>query len=809
MLLLWPRGVLARILEARCAIGARCPQASDRIWRPWRQIRPEPNAAASSGPSLPKELTSFVGREHEIDEVAQRLQGTRLLILIGAGGIGKTRLALEVAEQCRPTFADGAGFVNLAPINDAAMVASAILRALGLRQERGRPPLDTLVHRLHAQQLLLVLDNCEHLRSGCATVADALLRACPELRILATSREPLSLAGEAVWAVPPLRLLDRRREVSIEAVLASEAGRLFVDRARAAQSSFTLRPDNAQAVAEICWQLDGIPLAIELAAVRVRGLTVAQIASRLGDQLRLLSSGLHASPPRHQTLRAALDWSYRLLSESERQLFDCLSVFAGGWTLEAAVEIASGATLAAERVVDLLTQLVDRGLVQAEEHSGAMRYRLFETLRQYGAEHLALAGAEVEYRERHRAWCLHLAEEGERDIWRADQLDCLARLDREQDNVRAALGWTLTRGSDPDQGLRIAAAMVRFWDVHGDLREGVRWLAELLALHGVRPATPGWARAMTARAYLTILSGDGGAGMVLLDQTLPFWQALGDPRGLAMALFFRGLAIAWTATDIQEAVPTFTESLTLARQRGPRWTVYFCLYCMGEAARLVGDQDRADVLLSESLSLSSAAPDRWGAFHALYGLAFLNLEREDFALATAQAQQSLTLCVELGDTRGSTYALEALACIAAAENHVRHAARLFGAAAVLREPVGDFASATLQAARERALAGIRAQLGDREFAATSAEGRRLTFDQAVAAARSVELVEKEPSGLSAREREVAQFVARGLSNRDIAESLVLTERTVESHLTHIFTKLELRSRSQLTAWVLDHTTGER
>jgi non-specific serine/threonine protein kinase len=590
--------------------------------------------------------------------------------------------------------------------------------------------------------------------------------------------------------------------VSTEALLTSEAGRLFVERAMAAESSFALRADNAQSVAEICWQLDGIPLAIELAAVRVRGLTVAQIASRLGDQLRLLSRGSRASPPRHQTLRAAIDWSYRLLSEEQRRLFNRLSVFAGGWTLQAAVDVGCGADVEADDVVELLTQLVDRGLVQADEMAGAMRYRCFDTLRQYGAEQLALVGEEVQFRERHRAWCLRLAEEGERDIWRAGQLECVARLEREQDNVRASLGWTLASSSDPDHGLRIAAAMVRFWDVHGDLREGMRWLAHLIALPSVRPATLGWARAVTARAYLTILGGDGASGMALLDETLPFWRDLGDPRGLAMALFFRGLAIAWTARDIHEAVPTFGESLALARQRGPLWTAYFCLYCMGEAARLAGDLERADLLLCESLSLSSAAPDRWGAFHALYGLAFLNLQRRDFVLATTQAQQSLTLCVELGDARGSTYALETLGCIAAAEGHTRHAARLFGAAAVLREPVGDFASATLQAAREDALAGIRARLGQRELDAALGEGRSLSFDQAVALARTTELAAKEPGGLSSREREVAQLVARGLSNREIADALVLTERTVESHLTHIFAKLELRSRSQLTAWVL-------
>lgn len=753
---------------------------------------------------LPKELTSFVGRAYEIAEVAQRLQSARLLTLIGAGGIGKTRLALEVAEQRKADFADGVRFVNLAPISDPTLVAHAIVGALGLRQERERPPLETLCHRLRTRRLLLLLDNCEHLLPACAGVADALLRACPDLQILATSREPLGVAGEAVWAVPVLRLPDPRRGMSVDTLLASEAGLLFIQRATAAQTSFVVRQDNAHAVAEICWQLDGIPLAIELAAARVRGLTVAQIAARLGDQLRLLSSGLRASPPRHQTMRAAVDWSYALLSDGEKRLFNRLSVFAGGWTLEAAEAVCSGSGVDPHEVVGLLTQLVDRGLVQTQEVAGAMRYRLFETLRQYAAEQLAFAGEDVELRDRHREWCLRLAEEGERDIWRADQLECVARLEREQDNVRAALGWTLTGADDPDHGLRIAAAMVRFWDVHGDLREGMRWLGELLALPAVRPATLGWARAVTARAYLTILSGDGATGIALLDETMPFWHALGDPRGLAMVLFFRGLAIGWTDTDFRRAVPIFLESLALARQRGPRWTAYFCLYCLGEAARLDGDLAGADALLSESLALSSAVPDRWGAFHALYGLAFLSLARGDHELATSQAQQSLTLCVELGDTRGSTYALDTLGCIAEAQGNARRAARLFGAAAALREPVGDFTSATMHAAREAALVRIQARLGEREFATVFAAGRSQSLERAVALARGAELDETAHGGLTSREREVARLVARGLSNREIADALVLTERTVESHLTHIFGKLELHSRSQLTVWTLEH-----
>ncbi|HLZ26980.1 MAG TPA: LuxR C-terminal-related transcriptional regulator [Chloroflexota bacterium] len=804
---------LADRLGVSATVIARWERGQRRVGQPERvramlgqlEIGGAPSPARSLAVSeLPKELTSFVGREHEIAEVAGQLFSARILTLTGTGGVGKTRLALQVAERCQSAFPDGARFVDLAPIRDETMIAQAIMAALGLRSERDRPALDGLMLRLRMRHLLIVLDNCEHLLSGCSALAGALLRGCPQLSILATSREPLRTPGETVWVVPALKLPDRSRDVSLDVLASSEAGRLFVERAMAAQSSFSVRPDNAPSIAEICWRLDGIPLAIELAAARVRSLTVNQIATRLGDRFRLLSAGPRAGPARHQTLRAAVDWSYALLTDAERRLFTRLSVFAGGWTLEAAEAVCSDDQLDAAEVLQLLARLVDGGLVLAEEHSGVMRYRLFETLRQYGAELLASAGEDERLRDRQREWCIRVAEEGERDIWRADQLDCVSRLEREHDNVRTALGWTLVKIDDPEPGLRIAAAMVRFWDVHGDLREGMRWLTDLLALPTVAKQTLGWARALTARAYLTILSGDGTTGMALLDETLPFWHALGDPRGLAMALFFRALAIAWPGTDLQAAVPTFAESLALARQRGPRWTAYFCLYCLGEAARLDGDLARADALLTESLDLSTAAHDRWGAFHARYALAFLALARVDHPAATGHAQQSLTLSLELGDTRGCTYALETLGCIAADEGQARRAARLFGAAQALREPLGDFISATMQAARVRALQMVRMQLGERGFGAAVAAGRNMSLDDAVALAHGVEHTDTPPSGLTPRERDVARLVAKGLNNSEIAHALVLTERTTESHLTHIFGKLGLHSRTQLAAWALEH-----
>ena len=750
---------------------------------------------------LPNELTSFVGREHEIAELGVALQRLRLITLTGTGGVGKTRLALEVAARHQSSLDDGARFVDLASIGHPDAVAGAVVAALGLRLEPRRSALDILLHRLYSRQLLLVIDNCEHLLDGCRELAQTLLRRCPGLHILATSREPLGLAGETVWVVPALRLPFRSRAVSVESLLESEAGRLFVERATAAQSTLELRRDNAQWVAEICWQLDGIPLAIELAAVRTRFLTVEQLAKRLHHRFGLLSNGPRNATPRHQTLRATVDWSYNLLSAPERTLFNRLSVFTGGWTLEAAEAVCADDGVDAPDVLRLLGRLVDCSLVQADEQSGAMRYRLYETLRQYGAERLVQAGEERKLRNRHREWYLQLAEEGERDIWRADQVQCVERLVREHDNVRAALDWTLRDTRDAEPGLRIAAAMVRFWDVHGDLREGMRWLTDLLALPSVRAQTLGWARAQTAHAYLTILAGNLERGVSLLDETLPFWRALPDPRGLAMALFFRGLAVAWNATDLGSAEPIFSESLKLAQQRGPRWTVYFCLYCLGETARLKGDLSRAEVLLSQSLALASEAHDRWGAVYAEYGLAFLALAADDRAGAGEHARRSLTISAELGDTRSATYALEALGCIAAADRQARRAARLFGAAEALREPVGEFMSATLHVARDESLATARAELGARAFGSAFASGRGLNFDEAVALGLAGD--SHSPSSLTSRELEVARLVAEGLSNRQIAAALVLTERTTESHLTHIFNKLGVRSRTQLATWAME------
>ncbi|HZO30166.1 MAG TPA: adenylate/guanylate cyclase domain-containing protein, partial [Chloroflexota bacterium] len=432
--------------------------------------------------NLPSQLSSFVGREREIVEVRRLLSTTRLLTLTGSGGVGKTRLAQRVAEELTQAYPDGVWLVELAAVGDPALVPQAIATGVGIREQPGRDLQNTLIDVLRPRLALLLLDNCEHLVAACASVAERLLRACPGLTLLTTSREPLAVAGETLWRVPPLTVPALQDAVmgedAMQSVLQSEAVRLFEERAHAAAPAFALTDQNAAAVAQICRQLDGVPLAVELAAARVRGLAPEQLAARLDDHLRLLTGGNRTALPRHQTLRALVDWSYALLSESERILFRRLSLFAGGWTLDAAEAVCSGVpstssgqAVEAEDVLGLLFQLVDRSLVLAEEQhatdgrQGETRYRLLETLRQYGAEKLSEAGEEADTRTSHLRWCLQLTQGAASILSGPGGAAHARRLEADHDNLRAALGWSLREDgplSTKLVGQRLAGELWRF-----------------------------------------------------------------------------------------------------------------------------------------------------------------------------------------------------------------------------------------------------------------------------------------------------------------------------------------------------------
>src|SRR5579884_1061615 len=431
---------------------------------PLRSLSPETT-------NLPVQLTSFIGREKEMEEIKRLLSRTRLLTLTGSGGCGKTRLAAQVGADLLADFADGVWLVELAAIADPALVPQTVASTLGIREEPGQRLLETLQQHLKPKSLLLLLDNCEHLSAACAQLAETLLQACPNLRILASSREALGIAGELAYRVPSLSLPELPRLPSAEAALVPalarcEATRLFVERAALSYPGFALTEQNAPAVAQVCVRLDGIPLAIELAAARIKVLSADQIAARLDDRFRLLTGGSRTALPRQQTLRALIDWSYDLLSEAERTLLRRLSVFAGGWTLEAAEAVCSADAL------HLLTSLVDKSLAVYEEQAGEARYRLLETVREYARDRLLESGEMEEVRERHFAFFLRMAEEIEPKLTGLEQAAWLDRLEGEYDNLRAASGWALSAAEGAQAGLRLAGALWRFWEIRGHIDEG-------------------------------------------------------------------------------------------------------------------------------------------------------------------------------------------------------------------------------------------------------------------------------------------------------------------------------------------------
>jgi predicted ATPase/transcriptional regulator with XRE-family HTH domain len=588
-------------------------------------VDPETGAAARR-PLLPKPLTSFVGREHEMQVVRRLLASTRLLTLVGAGGVGKTRLALEVASELVPEYPDGVHVVELAPLADAALVTQLVASALGVRDQIGRPLIDTLVLALLDKRLLLVLDNCEHLVRACAELVYDLLRQCARLRILATSREPLGLAGETRWRVPSLSLPDANRSSAREQLEASEAVRLFGERAQSVLASFGQAEHELRRVGEVCRRLDGIPLAIELAASLVSGLTVDQIADHLDDRFGLLASGTREALPRHQTLRAMVDWSYDLLDEPQRQLLQRLSVFAGGWTLEAAQKVCGGgrADSLMSEVLHLLLRLVDQSLVVADMPAGGgARYRLLETLRQYGRERLLATSAAEAVQREHAIYFTALAEEADSHLRDAQQQLWHGVLDVEIDNLRAALQWWIDRGQ-AEAGLNLVGALGWFWYQHSYLSEGRSWCERLLALPP--PAQPARSyavarvRALFAAGVQALQQGDFMQSRAWHEEGLQLAREADDAWGVAWSLQGLGQSFARTS-QVAVARAYLQQSLSRWRGLGYRWGEAFSLNWLANAAYQDGDLDAAHMLpaarllgaanrLREQMGQPLAGPER-------------------------------------------------------------------------------------------------------------------------------------------------------------------------------------------------------
>ena len=730
--------------------------------------------------NLPLQINSFVGRQAEMAQVRELLSSHRLLTLTGAGGTGKTRLSLQVAAELLEKYGDGVFLVELAALSGASLVPQAVAGALGVREEPGRSMTETLMEYLRSKSLLLLLDNCEHLIAACASLADTLLRSCARLQVLATSREALGVMGEKTWRVPPLAVptagdlpLGEKEVASV--LLDYDGPHLFVERARLQRGDFVLDRGNVEAVAQVCARLDGIPLAIELAAARVRSLSVPEIVARLDKRFRLLTGGSRTALPRQQTLRALIDWSYDLLTGPEQTLWRRLSVFAGGWTLEAAESVCAGEGIEEWEVLEFLMSLVDKSLVSADTEENSTRYRLLETIRQYGSDRLAEEGSEGVLQERHAAWFLALAEEADPLLVGPSQAEWLSRLETEHDNLRTALAWYVEQRGTGEAGLRLVGSLGRFWKARGHLSEGRQWLGRALERdRGMElvesMASPAKARALNASGILAFdqgeyalagtfheeslalrrqledqtgiagslnnlgnvayCQGDYRSAQALMAESLMLYRQIGDWKGMADSLTNLG-NVSYAQANHAAARASYEESLALYRQIKNQNGVGFSLNNLGSVAFCQGDYAQARSLYEESLTLQRQLMNPQGIVIALSNLGSVASAQSEFSLAHALLAQSLTLKRQMGDPFGITSGLEAIAEAAQGRNQSRRATQVLGAADALREAIGAPLSVLERGERDKLLNSARAALDDNGFAQAWAAGQAMTMDAAI------------------------------------------------------------------------------
>jgi predicted ATPase len=720
--------------------------------------------------NLPGATTSFVGREPEIAEVSRLLRGTRLLTLTGSGGSGKTRLALRVAADLPQAYPDGVWLVELAALTDPGLVPRTISFPLGLPEQPGISIERALLEYLKPRRLLLILDNCEHLIDSCARFVDSALRECPDVEVLATSREPLGVYGELTWRVPSLRVPAPGEALSVERLVEYESVRLLVERAQLAQPGFAVTEENADAVTQICHRLDGIPLAIELAAARLGVLSIEQIATRLNDRFRLLTGGSRTALRRQQTLWSTIEWSHKLLSEKEKICLRRLAVFSGGLTLEAAEAVCTGAEIEAGEVLDLLAGLVRKSLVVAEEVGGLVRYNLLETMRQYASEKLVDAEEAEATRNRHRDWYLALARRAAPELQRESGLYWLNRLETEHDNLRSVLAWCLE--SDVLSGLELVGHLYLFWDYHCHFREGRRWSTDMLA----RDAEPSLLRARALRTAGAMARGEGNfeAARRLLKESQRLCKALGNRRELglttlllgtvsggsdeAQALYGEALQAAReTGDDIltsealqymgsnarqrgnrDEARRLMEESLVLARRTGTGHRVAWNILSLGELALEDGDRARARELLEESVAHFREERHGYGICIAQLLLGFVDTAEGDLGTARGRLGESLEIIQRIGSRTLVVRVLWIAGEIAVASGAYDAGARLFGVIDAERHSHPASYRLYQQDAERAAVATAQAGLGDSAFARAWAEGESTTTEEALELARQVQ-----------------------------------------------------------------------
>ena len=779
--------------------------------------------------NLPAPRDSFVGREQQIIELKRALSMTRLLTLTGAGGSGKTRLALEVARDLAGAYPDGVWLVKLASLTEVEQVPQEVASVVGVRDQPKRSFTETLVEALRNKTMLIILDNCEHLVDAAAHLVDVLLDSCRRLRIMATSQEALGTVGELRWSVPSLSVPDTGRPPTVGELETYESARLFAERASQRNPSFELTAGNAEAVSQVCRHLEGMPLAIELAAARMEALSAKQLASRLDASLKLLSRGDRTAEPRHRSLRATLEWSHGLLGEHEKMLFRRLSVFAGGWTLEAAEEVCSGGGIEEVEVLDLLSELVERSLAVAEAGEDALRYVMLELVRQYAREELEENGESENLRGRHAGYYLALAEredaqEADPGVRRPRPVAWLRQMEAEHANLRAALSWSLDEdarhpeGGRAELGLRLATALFWFWQTHDYQSEGRSYLERAVSNSRGTTAPALEARALDAAGGIAGFQGDIGAAKAFLEEGLALYRKLGDEEGIASALTDLGMIAVGGQRDDIPLSAVMEELGELKPSLKSRHTLAWLLLVEGGIAVGQGDLEHSVALCERSLELFREIRDARGTLSCLLHLGMLALVGADYEGAVPMLRESLRLAWDLDYTVVIQCSIYSLACVAASQEQPILAARLWGAVEGLEEAHGvRIASLILSVTDYEGRLGIvRSQLDGEAYSEAWAEGKAMALERAVeytlsedeqqespvslaAPGRQPPLVGERAERLTPREQEIAILVAQGFTNRQIASELFISERTVDHHVSNILKKLDVGSRERVAS----------
>ena len=754
--------------------------------------------------ALPAEVTSFVGRRHELAEARRLLSMTRLLTLTGPGGVGKTRLALRLADQVRRAFSDGAYLVELGALDDPELLAQTISTSLGVF-DTADDALSATADFVMDKQLLIVLDNCEHVIEACAVVSGKLLAAAPELRILATSRHVLGIEGEQILPISPLPIPDPVPSDGREAAAAHDAVSLFAERAVAVLPDFQVDERNFEYVSQICRQLDGIPLAIELAAVRLRNLSLEHIVDRLDDRFRLLVAGSRTAPSRQRTLSAAIGWSYGLCSSDEQKAWTRLAVFAGSFSLAAAEHVVAGGGIETADVLGLLAGLIDKSIVVREvDESGVVaRYRMLETIRRYGLERLRSAGQEQACRDRQLDYYLAVARQYASERFSPRQLEWIEQLTAEHANLRVTLDFGLETPGRTEAALEVVTLLWNFWFAGGFLVEGHRWL--LRALNANPEPSALRAQGLWSCAFLSLHRGDVESATAMVDECAQFGAEYGDERLAARLVFCRG-QLALVRGELNEAAALLEDAVA---RGGDEHSVADSYILLAAVRFFLDDVAGCAEAAATAHALCTARGARWTGTYAEWALALSMWLRGDPAEGAVVIQRALRERHALRDWTALMYLLEMLSWCTAGIGRYERFAELLGAVLTVRRLSGsrEAGAPTYHQIDERIAAQARAALGDDRFNAAYARGRALSVDEIVAMA-----VEEKPqprtsrppdagAALTPREREIAGLVAEGLTNRQIAARLTISQRTAEGHVEKVLTKLGFTSRAQIAAWI--------